>query len=402
MQTQPPSTRRSALKTLLLAAICGTALVTGARAADAVRGVTDTEIVIGTITDLSGVTAIQGVNNSQAIRMAFDEANEKGGVHGRKIKYIVEDNQYQVPRAVQAMNKMLNRDNVFVMVNNGGTPMNNANMPTQLEHGVPNVFPLTAARSMYEPFNRLKFGQFASYYDQMRAGVKYFVENKGKKRICAMYQDTDFGRDVLAGVVEQVKAMHMELAGQTAHKPTDTDFTAYLQRLREAKCDLIATGTIVRDTTLILSTAHKMGWEDVTFLGQFASYDTAVAEAPGGIGEGYYAVTPSLIAYPDDPRPAVQKFARDYKARFGIAPNFLGEMGYSAAQITLLALDRAGRDLTLDSFIKGMESIKDYHDIFGSPPLTLSATQHHGSSQAQLAVVKDGKWVAAVDHPLGY
>jgi branched-chain amino acid transport system substrate-binding protein len=402
MPNQPIRARRFALKTLLLAAVGCVALASGVRAADPVRGVTDTEIVIGTITDLSGVTAIQGVNNSQAIRMAFDEANEKGGVHGRKIKYIVEDNQYQVPRAVQAMNKMLNRDNVFVMVNNGGTPMNNANMPTQLEHGVPNVFPLTAARSMYEPFNRLKFGQFASYYDQMRAGVKYFVENKGKKRICAMYQDTDFGRDVLAGVVEQVKAMHMELAGQTAHKPTDTDFTAYLQRLREAKCDLIATGTIVRDTTLILSTAHKMGWEDVTFLGQFASYDTAVAEAPGGIGEGYYAVTPSLIAYPDDPRPAVQKFAHDYKERFGIAPNFLGEMGYSAAQITLLALDRAGRDLTLDSFIKGMESIKDYHDIFGSPPLTLSATQHHGSSQAQLAVVQDGKWVAAVDHPLGY
>ncbi len=401
MPTQPPGARRSALKTLLLAAICGAALASSARAADPVRGVTDTEIVIGTITDLSGVTAIQGVNNSQAIRMAFDEANEKGGVHGRKIKYIVEDNQYQVPRAVQAMNKMLNRDDVFIMVNNGGTPMNNANMPTQLEHGVPNVFPLTAARSMYEPFNRLKFGQFASYYDQMRAGIKYFVENKGKKRICAMYQDTDFGRDVLAGVVEQTKAMGMELAGQTAHKPTDTDFSAYLQRLREAKCDLIATGTIVRDTTLILSTAHKMGW-DVTFLGQFASYDTAVAEAPGGIGEGYYAVTPSLIAYPDDPRPAVQEFARKYKARFGIAPNFLGEMGYSAAQITLLALDRAGRDLTLDSFIKGMESIKDYHDIFGSPPLTLSATQHHGSSQAQLAVVKNGRWVAAVDHPLGY
>ena len=132
-------------------------------AAEPTRGVTDTEIVIGTITDLSGVTAIQGVNNSQAIRMAFDEANEKGGVNGRKIRYIVEDNQYQVPRAVQAMNKMLNRDNVFIMVNNGGTPMNNANMPNQLEHGVPNVFPLTAARSMYEPFHRLKFGQFASY-----------------------------------------------------------------------------------------------------------------------------------------------------------------------------------------------------------------------------------------------
>ncbi len=398
MTKRPRLLRRFLLLTLLLA---GTGFVERGQAAEPTRGVTDTEIVIGTITDLSGVTAVQGVNNSQAIRMAFDEANEKGGVHGRKIRYIVEDNQYQVPRAVQAMNKMLNRDNVFAMVNNGGTPMNNANMPTQLEHGVPNVFPLTAARSMYEPFNRLKFGQFASSYDQMRAGIKYFVEQKGKKRICAMYQDTDFGRDVLAGVVEQTKAENLQVVGETAHKPTDTDFTASLARLREADCDLVATGTIVRDTTLILATAHKLGW-NVDFLGQFASYDTAVAEAPGGVGEGYFAVSPSLIAYGDDPRPAVQQFVQDYKKRFGIAPNFLGEMGYSAAQIVLLALDRAGRDLTLDSFIKGLESIKDYQDIFGSPPLTLSATQHHGSSQAWLSVVKEGRWVPVVDHPLGY
>src|ERR1700733_7635375 len=140
-----------------------------ANAADPVRGVTDTEIIIGTITDLSGVAAVQGVDNSDAVRMAFDEANEKGGVNGRKIKYVVEDNQYQVPRAAQAMNKLLNNDNVFSTIDDGGTPMNDANMPTQFAKNVPNMFPLTAARSMYEPYNKLKFAQFASYYDQMRA-----------------------------------------------------------------------------------------------------------------------------------------------------------------------------------------------------------------------------------------
>src|SRR5271155_253642 len=91
-------------------------------AADPVRGVTDTEITIGTITDLSGVTAVQGVNNSDAVRIAFDEANAAGGGNGRKIKFIAEDNQYQVPRAVQAMNKLLNSDNVFLTIDNGGTP----------------------------------------------------------------------------------------------------------------------------------------------------------------------------------------------------------------------------------------------------------------------------------------
>lgn len=171
------------------------------RAAAATRGVSDTEIIIGTMTDLSGVTAVQGVNNANAMRMAFDEANARGGIHGRKIKWILEDMEYIVPKAVQAMNKLLNRDNIFFAVGNGGTPHNDAVMPTMFEKNVPNVFPLTCARSMYEPFNRLKFGQFASYYDQMRAGVKYFVEHGDKKTIGSMYQDTDFGRDVHAGVV---------------------------------------------------------------------------------------------------------------------------------------------------------------------------------------------------------
>src|SRR5579871_5294028 len=83
------------------------------RAAEPVPGVTDTEIVIGTVTDLSGVTAVQGVNNTNSVRMAFDEINAKGGINGRKIRYIIEDNQYQVPRAVQGINKLLNSDHIF-------------------------------------------------------------------------------------------------------------------------------------------------------------------------------------------------------------------------------------------------------------------------------------------------
>ncbi len=149
-------------------------LVGSAVAAGPTQGVSPTEIVIGTTTDLSGVTAIQGVNNSNAIRMAFDDINAKGGINGRKIRYVVEDTQYTVPRAVQGMNKLLNQDHIFFALADGGTPLNQAQLPMQLAKGVPNVFPLTAARSMYEPFNRLKFGQFASYYDEMRAGGEVF------------------------------------------------------------------------------------------------------------------------------------------------------------------------------------------------------------------------------------
>jgi branched-chain amino acid transport system substrate-binding protein len=373
---------------------------TPAGAADPVRGVTDTEIVIGTITDLSGVTAVQGVNNSDAIRMAFDEANEKGGVHGRKIKYIVEDNQYTVPRSVQAMNKLLNSDNIFLALSDGGTPMNDANMPAEFEKGVPNVLPLTAARSMYEPFNKLKFAQYASYYDQMRSAVKYFAEQRGRKRFCVMYQDSDFGKDVLAGVVAQTKAMNMEVAATTAHRPTDTDFNANVEKLKDANCDAIMLGTIVRDTNIIIQTVRKIGW-DVDIVGQFASYDTAVASLPGGATEGSFCMTPALYAYPDDPRPDVQDFAKRYQARFGRPPNFHGEVGWTAAHVVLLALDRAGRDLTTDSFIKAMESIHDYKDIFGSV-LSFGPNQHHASTSSFLTVVKGGRWVPVQETALSY
>ena len=369
--------------------------------AESVRGVSDSEILIGTYTDLSGVTAMWGVNNSNAWRMVFEETNAAGGINGRKIKYIVEDNQYQVPRSVQAANKLINRDGVFLMVANGGTPMNNATMPEQLAKGVPNVFPLTSARSMYEPLHHLKFGLASSYYDQIRAGVKLFVQQRGKKTICAMSEDTDFGRDVMDGARDELKALNVKLAGETLHKPTDTDFSASVARLRDANCDLIIVGGIVRDTVQIISAVRKAGW-NVDMLGQAASYDEAVAEVPGGATEGFYSMTPVLFVAGSSENPKVAKFAEAYKKEFGKEPNFAAQIGYTGAQLVVQALKNAGKDLTTDSFVTGMESIKDWHDIFGSPPMSFSPTKHQGSNESFLCVVKGGHWVPVSTNPVGY
>jgi branched-chain amino acid transport system substrate-binding protein len=369
-------------------------------AAEPVTGVTDTEILVGTITDLSGVTAIQGVNTANAIRFAFDDANAKGGIHGRKIRYIVEDSQYQVPRAVQAMNKLLNNDMVFMTIEDGGTPMNNATWPMAIEKGTPKLLPQSPARSMYEPLNKLKFSQFASAVDQVRAGVKYFVEQRGKKSVCLMYQDTDFGKESLIGVTMQTEAMSIKLVATSAHKPTDTEFSANVSKLRDAGCDLVVMGTIVRDTILIIAAAKKMGW-NVDMMGQIAAYDSAIAEAPGGVGEGFYAMTPSMLAYPDDARPAVHELLARYKARYGVDMNYLGECGYTAAQIAVEALQRAERELTVDSLLHAMETITEFHDLFGGS-YTFTPTNHHGATQAFLAVVKNGRWTPVLDHALTY
>jgi len=242
------------------------------------RGVTKSEVVLGTHTDLSGPAATYGVSSSNAVKMRFDEVNEKGGIHGRKIRYVIEDSQYQVPRAVQAGTKLINRDKIFAMVAPLGTPMNNALFKDQFDAGVPNLFPLSAARSMYEPFNKLKFYGAASYVDQVRAGINYFVTKKGKKAVCAMYQDTDFGKEVLDGVQMQVDKLKVKLVETTTHKPTDQDFTAQITRLKGAGCDLVVLGTIVRDSIVPYATARKIGWTDVDFLGSAATYDLVVAD----------------------------------------------------------------------------------------------------------------------------
>ena len=369
-------------------------------ASAAQQGVTDTEIVVGTTADLSGVTAVQGVNNSNAVRMVFDDANAAGGLNGRKIRYIVEDMQYQVPRAVQAINKLLNLDRVFFTIVDGGTPMNNAEMPMQFAKNVPNIFPLTAARSMYEPFNPLKFAQFSSYYDQMRSGVKYFVQQRHVSHICAMYQDTDFGRDILAGIQAEAKALGLSIVATTAHKPTDTDFNSDLIKLRDAGCDWVGVGSIVRDSIEIVSQAKKANWA-VPFVGTSASYDTSVATAPGGAGEGFYSMSPSLYAYPDDARPEVQAFFKAYRARFGIDPNYLGETGYSSAKMAVLGLKNAGRDLNTDSFIKGLEAIHDYTDIFGTK-YAFGPEQHHGETASYLSIVHNGKWQPVETEAMAY
>src|SRR5438128_8524156 len=381
--------------------VAGVVLAAGALAGVALaqesRGVSKTEIVLGMHTDLSGPAATYGVSSSNAVKMRFDEINDKGGIHGGKIRLIVEDSQYQVPRAVQAGAKLIHRDRVFAMVAPLVTPMNNALFKDQIEAGVPNLFPLSAARSMFEPFNRLKFYGAATYVDQVRAGINYFVTKKGKKAVCAMYQDTDFGKEVLDGVQMQADKMKVKLVEQVSHKPTDQDFTAQITKLKAAGCDLVVLGTIVRDSIVAYATARKIGWTDVDFLGSAASYDLFVAAAPGGVTEGLYAMGRPGLPYRDTVSPAATAWYDRYKERFKVDPNIGAVYGHVAADLTVVALEKTGPELTLDNFVRAMEGIKSYRDIFNGPEASFGPDKHQGANSSFLAVVKGGRWVRLTD-----
>ena len=361
------------------------------REAGATRGVTDTEIVLGTHTDVSGAVAIWGVGIVNGARMRFDEANEAGGIYGRRIRYIVEDTSYQLPKAVQAANKLVNRDKVLAMVLGTGTPMNNAIMPQLFEQGVPNLFPVSGGRQMVVPFHPMKFTQRGIYYDEVRAAIKYFVEREGRNSVCAVYHDTDYGLEIREAVEDQTREMGLAVVAESAHKPTESEFTAAVLRLRNAGCDLVLMGTVHRDTILILDTARKMGWTDVAWVGNNAAYGQVIADQDSG--EGYYAFVHMARIYAEDEKPPpVQAWWDRYVALYDVEPGLPAMEGYRAADLVLEALANAGPDLTVEALLKGIESITDYTDIFGYK-VSFSAEKHSGATESVLSQVQNGRWM---------
>jgi branched-chain amino acid transport system substrate-binding protein len=356
-----------------------------------VQGVTDTEILIGSANDLSGPTAIYGVQVVNAVRMRFDEANEAGGIHGRQLRLVVEDMGYQVPRAIQATNKLVNRDKIFAMMMAMGTPMNNANMPTLFDAGIPNLFPISGARSMVEPFAGLQVTGRGIYYDEIRAAARYFMD-QGAQVPCIVYQDTDYGQEIYEGALDYLTENGMEPGAVSAHKPADSEFTSTILRLRNANCDLVLMGTIHRDTILILESARKMGWEGVQWVGTNASYNEAIANQESGSGEGYSVFAHMALPYRDDEMSEwMANWWDKYAGLYDTNLEYAAMEAYRNADIVVRALEAVGPDLTGEKLIAAIEAMGSFEDPFGYS-LTFGPDDHKGVDESVLITVVDGRW----------
>ncbi len=380
------------LKTLtrtLLAGVLAAGIGTAASAQ--VRGVSDTEVVIGSNGDLSGPFASFNVQAIKAAQQYFDKINADGGVHGRSIKFVVEDHGYQVPKAIQNFNKLINRDGAFAMILNLGTPMNIAGFKFLAPNKIANIAPLTAARQMVEGDITYKYASLSSYYDQMRAGVKYLSENKGAKTFCAMYLPNDFGKEIQLGTKEGAEEIGATFKAETTHKPDEQDFTGSLSKLKEEGCDTISVALTVRQVITVIGTAKKMGLTDMNIIGSSAAFHTVVAKVPGGVTEGFYAAAgwPDIEARMGDEK--VKAWADGFKEASGEDPGTAALLGASAAEMLVRALEATGKELTPESFQKGMESL-DYYDLLLDAEVKYGEGDHEGSSVVVISVVEGGSW----------
>lgn len=375
----------------LTTAVAAGAMALSSQALADTQGVTDTEVVFGSVNDLSGIFAAVGVPAVNGANMRFEEANAAGGVHGRQIKFVVEDNGYQIPRAMQGYNKLLNRDKVFGMVLSLGTPMNIAGFKLLDPKGIPNIGPLSAARQMLQDPIDNKFIGFSSYWDQVQVGVKYLAGEFDAKEICTMYIPSDFGKEIAESTKDVTASLGLALGGETTHKPDELDFVGSLTKLKSAGCDVITMALGVRQGITVVGTAKKLGWTDVKFLNTSAGFLEPVAMVPGGVTDGLYASAGWVDLYSRAGDAVPGKFIADYKAKFDQPASGFAMLGYSAADTVVRALEAAGPDLTHESFQAAMESL-DYYDELSDAQVKYGPGDHQGVDEVTISVVENGGW----------
>ncbi len=355
------------------------------------QGVTKTEIVVGTIQDLSGPLAGYGKQSRNGMQLRIDELNEQGGVHGRQIKLLVEDSGYDPKRAVLAAQKLVNQDKIFIMAGHLGTAQNNAAMPIQFEKKVVNFMPLTAAREMYEAPNELKYALLSSYYDQMRLTLPQMVADRSAKKVCIIYQDDEFGLEVLRGSEAGLKTINMELTEKTSFKRGSTDFSSQVAKMKSASCELVVLGTIIRETIGTVAEARKTGFNPV-FFASVAAYTDLIHKLGGKAMDGIYATMVVQNPYTDEASQPIRFWANKYKTKFNEDPTVFSAYGYIMIDIMIQAAQKAGTQLTTDSFVKAMNTLTVQPDFFGTPKLTFTNTKRLGSEFSRLSQIQDGKW----------
>jgi branched-chain amino acid transport system substrate-binding protein len=387
------------MKTLtpVRAALLAASLFSAATAIAQVQGVSADEVLIGTLQDLSGPLAGYGKDLRNGMQMRIAEANEKGGVHGRKLKLLVEDTGYDPRRAVLGAQKLVNQDKIFVMAGSLGTGVNNAALPVQLSKGVMNFFPAALSRDMYEPVNKLKFAFLSSYFEQIApASARLYREKKASKP-CIIYQDDEYGLEILRGTEAGLKSVGADLVEKTSFKRGSTDFSSQVARMKAAGCDFVVTGTLIRETVGTLNEARRIDFNP-TFLGAFGTYTDLIHKLGGKPMDGFYSTMTVQHPYEDSVSDVLKPWLASYRTRFNEAPTAYSIYGYVILDRLVQAMDKAGARLDSDSLSRAVLGLKTPVDMFGMPELSFAPDRHLGSNKARMSQIQDGRWKVVLDY----
>lgn len=356
-------------------------------ASSAVPGVTSNQILIGTSLPQSGIAAAYKViaNGEQAY---IDDINAHGGVHGRKIKLMVMDDQYNPANTLANVKNLVLSQHVFALMGVLGTDNNLAIMPFITQQKVPLIFPLTGSSKVIRPLRKYIFTYEVSYTVEGTILTDYAVKKLGAKNIAVFYQNDDFGKEGLNAITAQAKVDGAAIVAADSYNLTDLNMTAQVQDAVQANADAVIMFAVPPSAALYLVSAHIARYKG-RVLSTSVAADPILLKTLKGMASGLY-----FDAWLPDPQAKTAQMAtyRSILARYAKGMNVMDpsiEGGMAAAQVLVEGLKRAGRNLTRESLAKAMESVHNWNGGI-APNVTYSATKHDGPEGAYMAQQNNG------------
>ncbi|MEW6616576.1 MAG: ABC transporter substrate-binding protein [Thermodesulfobacteriota bacterium] len=355
-------------------------LCTGARSgyAEEIRGVTEDTVKIGLLADQTGLAASVTVPMTEAARVYFRNINDMGGISGRKIVTILEDDRYSIPGAIAAFKKLIFKDKVFAILFNGGLGQTLA-LERQIEKLKVPVIPLTIADKLTTPLRKYVFTMSASYDDGLKIIIDYIMGDLKAKhpKISHVYPDIEFGKSGVETVERYLPKYNLKLVSKEIVAVPDIDATSQVLRSIKTNPDYIIFNSAAAGCIAFLKGAKKYGLKSKIIGGFYLSTEDIISSC-GDAAKDLLAVSPFCYWYDDSPGMVeLRKITMKYQPQTKSKTRSYTQ-GWIVSLIFAEGLKRSGRNLTPDTLVEALESFDKFSSGGISTPVSYSKTNHKG------------------------
>lgn len=359
-------------------------------------GVTDKEILIGSCSALEGPSRTLGTQTVNGAKAYFELVNEAGGVHGRKLRLVAYDDSYDPAKTQECFDRLM-ADKVFALGFFVGTPTAVKYVPLAETNKIPVVGLFTGAQTLYAPLRHWVVNVRASYFDETREQVNGVWSTLGYRKIGVIYPDDAFGAAVLEGVKEALSTHQSEPIAVASYPRQTANVGGAINIVRAANPQAVVVVGPPNTVAPILKQAHVDGWKPLFLTVSFVGTDELITEA-GADADGT-VITQVVPPYYLTDLKSVALYRRTLAQYLpSERPNFVSLEGFVDAMVLVEGLKRAGKELTREGLIRGIESIHEM-DLGLGPELKLdySAKDHKGFDHVIPTVIRGGRAVPFTD-----
>jgi branched-chain amino acid transport system substrate-binding protein len=342
--------------------------------AAAQQGVTDTEIVVGDILPLTGPPALLGVAHNLGVKVAVAEVNAAGGINGRNVRLISEDDGYVPSRTIQGVRKLINSDKVFALTSVSGTAQAQAAMPLIMQSGLPAMAPITTYEGLYKPTIKNVFAVGYDMADAVEELVSKMADRYPGKKWALISQDDDYGENVRAGFERAVKAKKLQVVSTQIYKKGQTDFSSEILKVRQAGAEALLAGGVLGENVAMVKELERIGHKipvGVTYVSRVP----ASAKLMGPAGENVYTVDYVYLESSPQAKGFMDKLTKFLSPEELARTNRYSFTGYAATRALFDAMGRCGKALTWDCTNAELAKVSKL-ETGSMTPISFSATNH--------------------------